>query len=102
MIQAEKLYLADFHEMFTENSGMVLNPKEDGEACEVPHAICLYHVNGKDKFVPICIQLKPNDRDYLFTAEKDSFDWLLAKMWVRNCMVSIHEVTDDFYIFKLL
>jgi len=90
-IEAEKLFLSDFHEMFTENSGMIKNPREDGKPCDVPHAICLYYVNEKDKFVPICIQLKPNDRDYLFTADEESLDWLLAKMWIRNCMVSIHE-----------
>ena len=80
--------------MFSENIGLVNNPNENGEPCDVSHAICLYYVNEKDKFVPICIQLMPNDRNYLFTADEGSLDWLLAKMWVRNCMVSIHEVIN--------
>ena len=91
-LQAERLYLADFHEMFSQNTGFSKVPRADGKPCEVPHAVCLYYINEKDNFVPICIQLKPNDRSYLHTADKDSLDWLLAKMWIRNCMASIHEV----------
>ena len=91
-MQAERLFLADFHEMFSQNIGIVNNPRADGKPCEVPHAVCLYYINEKDNFVPICIQLKPNDRSYLHTADKDSLDWLLAKMWIRNCMAAIHEV----------
>merc|ERR1719376_298202 len=90
-IKAERLYYADFHEMFSQNVGLVNSLRADGKPCEVPHAVCLYYINEEDNFVPICIQLKPNDRSYLHTADKDSLDWLLAKMWVRNCMVSIHE-----------
>jgi len=90
-IKAEKLFIADFHEMFNKNVGLVTNPKADGDPCEVPHAVCLYYINEKDNFVPICIQLKPNDRSYLHTADKNSLDWLLAKMWIRTCMGAIHE-----------
>ena len=91
-MQAERLYLADFHEMFSQNTGLVNYPRADGKPAEVPHAVCLYYINEEDNFVPICIQLKPNDRSYLHTADKESLDWLLAKMWIRNCMASVHEV----------
>ena len=78
--------------MFSQNTGLVNYPRADGKPAEVPHAVCLYYINEEDNFVPICIQLKPNDRSYLHTADKDSLDWLLAKMWIRNCMAAIHEV----------
>ena len=52
----------------------------------------LFYVKGDD-FLPIAIQLVPNDRDHLFTPKDRPDDWLLAKMYFRGSMSSIHQVT---------
>ena len=102
--QAGKLYIADYVDLL---SGIKRN---EGLVCA--DSCGLFYVKGDD-FLPIAIQLVPNDRDYLFTPKDTSDDWLLAKMYFRGSMSSIHQVSvvtihvcivvhRSFIIFKLV
>ena len=66
-----------------------------GVAC-CPPAMCLFLLKKvsqkKTNFVPIAIQLKPNDRDYLFVSDTSN-GWLLAKMYYRCAVANVHEVS---------
>jgi len=89
-IAAGKLFISDFSSFYAEDKNLVYRELENGEPCQVAPAICLFYVNDSLGFVPIAIQLKPNDKDYLFTAD-GSLKWLLAKMYYRNASFSIYE-----------
>jgi len=91
-IKAEKLFICDYTEILSDKNGLVYNKNADGTPCQVAQSICLFYINDKQKFVPICIQLKPNDRNYLFTADENSHDWLLAKMYFSNSKFGVHEM----------
>jgi len=89
-IKAGKLYLSDLTEFYKEGQGLEYTKLENGEPCKVSPAVCLFYINDLMKFVPIAIQLKPNDREYLFTSD-GSLKWLLAKMYYRNATFSVYE-----------
>ena len=61
-----------------------------------PNSCGLFYAKSDDQFLPIAIQLVPGDRNYLFTAD-ESEDWLLAKMYYRCSMSSVHEVSGHPY-----
>jgi len=89
-IAAGKLFISDFSSYYSEDKELIYTKLENGDPCKVAPATCLFHVNPTLGFVPIAIQLKPNDRDYLFTSD-GSLKWLLAKMYYRNASFSIYE-----------
>lgn len=89
-IKAGKLYIIDYTKVYHPDNGLVHKNNKHGKPCDVAPAVCLFHVDNHGKFLPRAIQLKPNDRDYLFVSEQ-SDDWMLAKMYVRNAGFSIHE-----------
>jgi len=89
-IAARKLFISDFSSYYSEDKELIYTKQENGDPCKVAPATCLFHVNPTLGFIPIAIQLNPNDRDYLFTSYS-SLKWLLAKMYYRNASFSIYE-----------
>jgi len=89
-IAAGKLFISDFSSYYADDKNLVYTTLENGEPCQVAPAICLFYINASLGFVPIAIQLKPNEKEYLFTAD-GSLAWLLAKMYYRNASSSIFE-----------
>ena len=87
-IQVGKLYISDYKPL-TEHL-----KRNDGLHCTDSCGL-FYVKNGE--FLPIAIQLVPGDRDYLFIAD-GSDDWLLAKMYFRCTMGSIHEVSGREFV----
>ncbi|XP_026707276.1 arachidonate 5-lipoxygenase [Athene cunicularia] len=55
--------------------------------------ICLLYKNLENKIVPIAIQLgqKPGPDNPIFLPSDASYDWLLAKIWVRSSDFHIHQ-----------
>ncbi|XP_009981482.1 PREDICTED: arachidonate 5-lipoxygenase-like, partial [Tauraco erythrolophus] len=55
--------------------------------------ICLLYKNLENKIVPIAIQLgqKPGPDNPIFLPSDATYDWLLAKIWVRSSDFHIHQ-----------
>ncbi|XP_010127534.1 PREDICTED: arachidonate 5-lipoxygenase, partial [Chlamydotis macqueenii] len=55
--------------------------------------ICLLYKNLQNKIVPIAIQLgqKPGPDNPIFLPSDATYDWLLAKIWVRSSDFHIHQ-----------
>ncbi|XP_041271391.1 polyunsaturated fatty acid 5-lipoxygenase isoform X2 [Onychostruthus taczanowskii] len=55
--------------------------------------ICLLYKNLEKKIVPIAIQLgqKPGPDNPIFLPSDATYDWLLAKIWVRSSDFHIHQ-----------
>uniref|UniRef100_A0A8C9EIG7 Arachidonate 5-lipoxygenase n=1 Tax=Pavo cristatus TaxID=9049 RepID=A0A8C9EIG7_PAVCR len=55
--------------------------------------ICLLYKNLENKIVPIAIQLgqKPGPENPIFLPSDATYDWLLAKIWVRSSDFHIHQ-----------
>ncbi|XP_075614500.1 polyunsaturated fatty acid 5-lipoxygenase isoform X3 [Balearica regulorum gibbericeps] len=55
--------------------------------------ICLLYKNLENKIVPIAIQLgqKPGPDNPVFLPSDATYDWLLAKIWVRSSDFHIHQ-----------
>lgn len=85
-----RVFVTDFTECFTPGNGIDYMGIGDGVKAYCPQSMALLYINEAQLFVPIAIQLKPDDRDYLFTSE-DSLDWLLAKMYFRSSSLNNHE-----------
>jgi len=65
-----------------------------------PNSCGLFYVKNGE-FLPIAIQLVPGDRNHLFIAD-GSDDWLLAKMYFRCSMGSVHEVSQTSLFISIL
>ena len=95
--QEEKLYISDFSELYGSDSGIVYRPSTFGTPASCPPSVCLFVYDRNEVFRPVAIQLKRNDRDYLFTCDQldtEPQDWLLAKMYYR-CSVSNHAAVGE-------
>lgn len=64
---------------------------ETGYAAE---PLALFYVKSSGDLVPVAIQLsqKPDDTNPIWTPCDSEYDWLLAKMWLRNADYNIHQV----------
>ena len=56
----------------------------------------LFYVNKSGDLVPIAIQLfqQPSATNPMWTPSDSQYDWLLAKMWLRNADNLIQQVCD--------
>ena len=56
----------------------------------------LLYVNKSGDLVPIAIQFfqTPSEQNPIWTPNDSEYDWLLAKMWLRNADISVHQVCD--------
>ncbi|KAM3861096.1 arachidonate 12-lipoxygenase, 12R-type-like [Diretmus argenteus] len=61
--------------------------KEDGVPLPLTPGLCLLYVNPEKKLMPIAIQLyqKPSETNPIFLPSDPKHDWLLAKMFLKNC-----------------
>ena len=101
--QEKKLFISDLSQVYGDGNQLEFVPLNDkkkykqcktlkkSEACEVSPAVCLMYVNSEDKFKPLAIQLKPGEKEYLFTAD-GSNSWHLAKMYYNNAAHGIYYV----------
>ncbi|XP_073469609.1 hydroperoxide isomerase ALOXE3-like [Aquarana catesbeiana] len=66
--------------------------------------MCLLWKNPQDQLVPIAIQLSqtPGEHTPVFLPSDSKFDWLLAKIWVRNSDFQVHEIDAHFLRTHLL
>ncbi|PIO15288.1 hypothetical protein AB205_0195910 [Aquarana catesbeiana] len=66
--------------------------------------MCLLWKNPQDQLVPIAIQLSqtPGEHTPVFLPSDSKFDWLLAKIWVRNADFQVHEIDAHFLRTHLL
>ena len=55
--------------------------------------LALYYSPGDGRFLPIAIQLKPDDENYVFTPHDAKYDWMLAKMFFRCSDTNAHQVS---------
>uniref|UniRef100_F6UJG6 Lipoxygenase domain-containing protein n=1 Tax=Ciona intestinalis TaxID=7719 RepID=F6UJG6_CIOIN len=87
-IKAGKIYIADYsHTYDVERNDIPGSNKKF--VCADCRAI--FYVNPQGDFLPIAIQLCPNDEETVHTPLGNEHDWLLAKMYFRASVRSTHE-----------
>jgi len=107
LIKEKKLFISDLSQVYGDGNQLEFVPLNDkkkykqcktlkkSEACEVSPAVCLMYVNSEDKFKPLAIQLKPGEKEYLFTAD-GSNSWHLAKMYYNNAAHGIYYYINNY------
>uniref|UniRef100_A0A4W3K353 Arachidonate 5-lipoxygenase b, tandem duplicate 3 n=1 Tax=Callorhinchus milii TaxID=7868 RepID=A0A4W3K353_CALMI len=88
-IEKGNIYLADYQ---------ILDevPANSTDPCTIQYLaapLCLLYNNSSNKLLPIAIQLKqnPDPETPIFLPSDDTYDWLLAKIWVRSADFHIHQ-----------
>ena len=66
----------------------------EGETGHTANPLGLFYVKSSGDLVPIAIQLfqQPSDTNPIWTPKDSHYDWLLAKMWLRNADYQLHQV----------
>ena len=88
------MYIVDYKEL----EGTAPTEGEE-KARYTAQPLGLFYVKSSGDLVPIAIQLfqQPSDTNPIWTPNDSQYDWLLAKMWLRN---SDHQVQQ--VLLKLL
>ncbi|CAI9613144.1 unnamed protein product [Staurois parvus] len=87
-LQNGHIFLADYK--ILEN--VPANNSVNGHQQYIAAPMCLLWKNRQDQLVPIAIQLSQTPGDPIFLPSDSEFDWLLAKLWVRNSDFQVQEV----------
>nr|XP_039267987.1 allene oxide synthase-lipoxygenase protein-like [Styela clava] len=87
-MQRGRIFIGDYSEVF---QGVIRNKNSKGDELYCPDAICLYYASPEEDFIPIAIQLVPNDPETIFTPKDSAEDWLLAKMYFKVALSNLHE-----------
>ena len=60
----------------------------------------LFYVKNNGDLVPIAIQLhqQPSDTNPIWTPKDSKYDWIYAKMWLRNADTQWHQVRFCFQV----
>ena len=84
------MYIVDYKEL----EGIVLTDV-DGASGHTVQPLGLFYVKSSGDLVPIAIQLfqQPSDTNPIWTPNDSQYDWLLAKMWLRNADYQVQQVT---------
>ena len=92
------MYIADYKEL----EGITVTGDE-GESGHTAQPLGLFYVKSSGDLVPIAIQLfqQPSDTNPIWTPGDSKYDWLLAKMWLRNADHLVQQVGKTF-ILKLI
>jgi len=88
-LQAGKIYMADYTNLEPVKRNTIPLTLDK---FVVPNCLGLFHSTSSGEFLPIAIQLIPNDKTSIFTPSDTEYDWLLAKMFFRTTQSCIHEV----------
>ncbi|XP_077340447.1 hydroperoxide isomerase ALOXE3-like [Lithobates pipiens] len=88
-LQNGHIFLADYKIL----DKVPANNSINGNQQYLAAPMCLLWKN-QDQLVPIAIQLSqtPGDDAPIFLPSDSEFDWLLAKIWVRNSDLQVHEI----------
>nr|XP_046154652.1 hydroperoxide isomerase ALOXE3-like [Oncorhynchus gorbuscha] len=67
----------------------------NGKPLPLTAALCLFYKNPEDKLLPIAIQLEqqPSQQNPIFLPSDSEYDWLLAKIFVRNADFSEFQIS---------
>nr|XP_018669787.2 arachidonate 5-lipoxygenase isoform X1 [Ciona intestinalis] len=87
-IKGGRIFIVDL--TYTKNVERNVDSKT-GEPFVCADCLALFRVNDAGKFVPIAIQLTPDDPESIFTPSDKYYDWLLAKIYFRATLQSSHE-----------
>ena len=89
--QAGHVYIVDYKEL----EG-IQRKGENGtrDRCYIAEPLGLFYVNTSGDLVPIAIQFfqQPSETNPIWTPRDPQYDWLLAKMWLRNADHHVHQV----------
>uniref|UniRef100_A0A8C2EN89 Arachidonate 5-lipoxygenase n=1 Tax=Cyprinus carpio TaxID=7962 RepID=A0A8C2EN89_CYPCA len=95
-LQAGNIYIVDYE---------ILNgvPAASSER-HLTAPICLLYKNELDQIVPIAIQLSqaPGEMSPIFLPSDNTYDWMLAKMWVRSSDFLVHQLVTHLLKTHLL
>ena len=90
LCQAGHVYIVDYKELEGINT--------TGESTYTAEPLGLFYVKASGDLVPIAIQLlqQPSDTNPIWTPADSQYDWLLAKMWLRNADHRVQQVLCNF------
>uniref|UniRef100_A0A8C5WDM0 Uncharacterized protein n=1 Tax=Leptobrachium leishanense TaxID=445787 RepID=A0A8C5WDM0_9ANUR len=76
----------------------------NGKPQYITAPLCLFWKSAEDHLLPLAIQLgqTPGPENPIFLASDLEWDWTLAKIWVRNADVQIHEAGSHLLYTHLL
>jgi len=89
-LQAGHIFISNI-KAITEGAPFNLDPSTQ-QPLFAPLAIALFHAGRHGSFLPIAIQLTPNDPESVFSTKDSKDDWLLAKMYFQSAKTSVHQV----------
>ncbi|XP_069001797.1 hydroperoxide isomerase ALOXE3 [Embiotoca jacksoni] len=92
-LQKGTIYLLDY-DVLDGLPGNVINRKQT----YLSAPLCLLHLNQQGQLVPVAIQLQqmPSPQNPVFLPSDPSYDWLLAKIWVRCADFQFHQLVSHY------
>ncbi|XP_032870111.1 arachidonate 5-lipoxygenase-like [Amblyraja radiata] len=89
-VQKGNIYLVDYEML----DGIKANSEAGHKYLGAP--MCLLYVNPINDLLPIAIQITqhPGPDCPIFLPSDSEYDWILAKMWVRNADVQVHQLVS--------
>ncbi|XP_076149269.1 hydroperoxide isomerase ALOXE3-like [Alosa pseudoharengus] len=93
-MQRGNIYLCDYRRL----AGLPV-PVINGKQQYITAPLCLLYKNPEDKLLPIAIQLnqQPSQDNPVFLPSDPEYDWLLAKLYVRNADFHEHEANSHYW-----
>uniref|UniRef100_A0A4W5QI33 Lipoxygenase domain-containing protein n=1 Tax=Hucho hucho TaxID=62062 RepID=A0A4W5QI33_9TELE len=94
-IQKGNIFLVDYKRLHGVTANVI-----HGKQHFLAAPLCLLYMTPEDKLIPIAIQLKqePGDDNPIFLPTDSEYDWLLAKIFVRNADFVEHEL--NFHLLR--
>uniref|UniRef100_A0A8C5N037 Uncharacterized protein n=1 Tax=Leptobrachium leishanense TaxID=445787 RepID=A0A8C5N037_9ANUR len=94
-VERGNIFLADYNIL----EGIPTNTI-NGKKQYLAAPLCLLWKSLQDYLIPIAIQLgqQPGPENPIFLASDAEWDWTLAKIWVRNAEVQVHEL--DYHLLR--
>ncbi|XP_045578831.1 hydroperoxide isomerase ALOXE3 isoform X1 [Salmo salar] len=94
-IQKGNIFLVDYKRLHGVTANVI-----HGKQHFLAAPLCLLYVTPEEKLIPIAIQLKqdPGEDNPIFLPTDSEYDWLLAKIFVRNADFAEHEL--NFHLLR--